>query len=338
MRFPIVSQIYYRQGTLIVSTIALVFAFIFVIQHMTYTQKSGPSSGSIRDAVDQALESINIRLRGRVSPISSEYNLLDLDETDPRLAELAAEKCTIEWMNADRLQQDHPCVIETIRRRYLHPPADLDVPYNLVAPNKADPSVGQAASILNYLGNQTKGFFIECGALDGEHLSNTLYMERTMQWGGVLVEADQTSFGKLLSRRRKSYALPVCLSLQPYPTQVTFKVTYAIGSVQESLTPEQSKESNMLTLQCFPIYSILLAIGQTRVDFFSLDVEGHELRILKTIPWHKVDIKTLAVEWDHVGEKPLVDYMGPKGYYVFGRNTVNVGNDLFFAKNDSRHR
>jgi hypothetical protein len=118
-------------------------------------------------------------------------------------------------------------------------------------------------------------------------------MERTMMWSGVLVEADQTSFGKLLSRRRKSYALPVCLSLQPYPTQVTFKVTYAIGSVQESLTPEQSKESNMLTLQCFPIYSILLAIGQTRVDFFSLDVEGHELRILKTIPWHKVDIKVL---------------------------------------------
>ena len=118
-------------------------------------------------------------------------------------------------------------------------------------------------------------------------------MERTMQWGGVLIEADQTSFGKLLSRRRKSYALPVCLSLQPYPTQVTFKVSYAIGSVQESFTPEQSKESNMLTLQCFPLYSILLAIGQTRVDFFSLDVEGHELRILKTIPWHKVDIKVL---------------------------------------------
>ena len=60
-------------------------------------------------------------------------------------------------MNADRLQQDHPCVIETIRRRYLHPPADLDVPYNLVAPNKADPSVGQATSILNYLGNQVRG-------------------------------------------------------------------------------------------------------------------------------------------------------------------------------------
>jgi hypothetical protein len=78
-----------------------------------------------------------------------------------------------------------------------------------------------------------------CCALDGEDLSNTLYMERTMMWSGVLIEADQTSFGKLLSRRRKSYALPICLSLQPYPTRVVFKVTYAFGSIQESLTPEQ---------------------------------------------------------------------------------------------------
>ncbi|KZS14801.1 Uncharacterized protein APZ42_020167 [Daphnia magna] len=325
MRLPLINNRLYRQGSFVATVVFVAFAFIFVIQHRTNTQSFGPISESSRD---------------------SEYNLLDLDETDPRFAALAAEKCTIERMNADRFQQDHPCVIETIRKRYLHPPADVDVPYNLAAPHKADPSVGQAASILNYLGNQTKGFFIECGALDGEHLSNTLYMERTMQWGGVLIEADQTSFGKLLSRRRKSYALPVCLSLQPYPTQVTFKVAYAIGSVQESVDPNQpakansdgqASKENMLTLQCFPIYSILLAIGQTQVDFFSLDVEGHELKILKTVPWHKVDIKTLAVEWDHVGEKPLIDFMGPQGYYVFGRNKINVGNDLFFAKNVSFH-
>lgn len=47
----------------------------------------------------------------------------------------------------------------------------------------------------------------------------------------------------------------------------------------------------MITVQCFPFYSVLLAVGRTQIDFFSLDVEGHELKILKTIPWHKVDIK-----------------------------------------------
>lgn len=39
-----------------------------------------------------------------------------------------------------------------------------------------------------------------------------------------------------------------------------------------------------VTIQCFPLYSVLLAVGRTAIDFFSLDVEGHELKILETIP------------------------------------------------------
>ena len=44
-------------------------------------------------------------------------------------------------------------------------------------------------------------------------------------------------------------------------------------------------------VQCFPLYSILLAVGRTKVDFLSLDVEGAELQVLSTIPWHRIDIK-----------------------------------------------
>ena len=46
---------------------------------------------------------------------------------------------------------------------------------------------------------------------------------------------------------------------------------------------------------CFPLYAILLAIGNPIVDFFSLDVEGAELFILKTIPWSKVHIKVDSI-------------------------------------------
>ena len=56
---------------------------------------------------------------------------------------------------------------------------------------------------------QTNGLFIECGALDGENLSNTLYMERFYNWTGILIEADQDSFKNLLSRKRNTWSLPV---------------------------------------------------------------------------------------------------------------------------------
>jgi hypothetical protein len=55
---------------------------------------------------------------------------------------------------------------------------------------------------------------------------------------------------------------------------------------------ESAKGSeNIYKVQCFPLYSMLVAVGRTRVDYFSLDVEGSEYKILATIPWHKVDIK-----------------------------------------------
>ena len=42
---------------------------------------------------------------------------------------------------------------------------------------------------------------------------------------------------------------------------------------------------------CLPFISILYAIGNPSVDYFSLDIEGVELDVLKSIPWDKVDIK-----------------------------------------------
>ena len=41
---------------------------------------------------------------------------------------------------------------------------------------------------------------------------------------------------------------------------------------------------------CFPLETILAALNRTQVDYFSLDVEGLELQVLKTINMHKVNI------------------------------------------------
>ena len=66
-------------------------------------------------------------------------------------------------------------------------------------------------------------------------------------------------------------------------------------TLQESGVP--GIDPDLVTIQCFPFYSVLLAVGRTRIDFFSLDVEGHELQILKTIPWHKVDMKVKIINY-----------------------------------------
>lgn len=39
----------------------------------------------------------------------------------------------------------------------------------------------------------------------------------------------------------------------------------------------------VLLLQCIPITTLLLALNVTHVDYFSLNIEGNELDVLRTI-------------------------------------------------------
>ena len=57
-----------------------------------------------------------------------------------------------------------------------------------------------------------------------------------------------------------------------------------------------------IEILCFPLYSIILALGNPTVHYLSLDVEGSEFPILKTIPFGKVDIKVIDVEIKHAGK------------------------------------
>ena len=67
---------------------------------------------------------------------------------------------------------------------------------------------------------------------------------------------------------------------------------------------------------CFPFYSMLLAINRTKIDYFSLDVEGQELNVLKTIPFDKLDISVLTVEYLHTDKEGLKSFMQSQGYSV----------------------
>jgi len=70
---------------------------------------------------------------------------------------------------------------------------------------------------------QTGGFYVECGALDGERSSNTLYLERSRQWTGLLVEVDPYFYTQLLGKNRNSWSINACLSPKPYVTQVQYR-------------------------------------------------------------------------------------------------------------------
>jgi len=77
-------------------------------------------------------------------------------------------------------------------------------------------------------------------------------------------------------------------------------------------------------------------LNRTRIDYFSLDVEGLELEILKTIDWGYLDIRTLSVEFIHdkEGKGAIQDFMQGVGYDVLTEVTHPnwLANDFIFVK------
>ncbi|XP_043196494.1 uncharacterized protein LOC122367465 [Amphibalanus amphitrite] len=223
-------------------------------------------------------------------------------------------------------------MIEDIRANYLKPPSYE--PYNLQENLKKDPSRGQTKVILEALKNMRNGFFVECGALDGETRSNTLFMERFLGWTGLLVEADPSNFRKVLSKKRNAWSVNVCLNSRNVKSQVRFKPAFNVGKIA------RQNASGTVEVDCFPLHALLLALDVRRVDYFSLDVEGAELDVLRTVPFDRIDIRTLSVEFAHTsgGGKPaLRAFMESKGYTVIREVKQKdwTANDFIFVKNDT---
>jgi len=70
------------------------------------------------------------------------------------------------------------------------------------------------------------------------------------------------------------------------------------GSVND--IPEEAE-----IVPCLPLASIIETFSCTHIDFFSLDVEGAELEVLKTLDFLAVHINVMVVEQD--GDNPAKD-------------------------------
>ena len=182
---------------------------------------------------------------------------------------------------------DDPALLNFIRQRWLVYPTKK--PNISSEPEKHYSQEKQSEYVDNYLKKQKNGFFVECGAADGVGLSNTMFFEKFRAWRGLLVEANPQMYQNLKRSRPGSYSVNACLSTSNKTMKVKFNPEGFLGQISTS--------NNGLQVQCFPLFSLLQAIGVNTIDFFSLDVEGSEMGILETIPWDKIRINVLTIEY-----------------------------------------
>jgi len=163
----------------------------------------------------------------------------------------------------------------------------------------------------NYFFDTTEGFFVDIGAHNGKTLSNTLFFEQELGWHGICVEPIPEVFEQL-RKNRSCICINGCISdttgIVDF-TQVVCPSIYVemLSGITEKYDPAHVQRIDAEIAQChgskkiIKVQSYLLAdildqYGISHIDYLSLDTEGGELDILRTIPFDRITIDVIDVE------------------------------------------
>jgi FkbM family methyltransferase len=196
--------------------------------------------------------------------------------------------------------------------------------------------------ILFLLDNKKNGYFVEFGACDGLLFSNTLLLEKSFGWDGILAEPNR-SYHKQIRKNRRAIIdrRAVWSSTKDY---VEFAEVSAGGlsGIYQSFKDSkyQLNKRELLGLKRYKVETIslndLLAEhnAPANFDLLSIDTEGSEFQIFENFNLNKYHPKIILIEFDGSKntEKEFKKMIAGYGYKSIGSKLKDSRN-LWFVSN-----
>jgi len=148
------------------------------------------------------------------------------------------------------------------------------------------------------------GTFVEIGAFNGMKESNSRFFEACLGWEGLLVEGQPDNYRGVLRDRpfahKMSFAPSCSAEYERVNKTVQFaNYRFANSGLKGHAKTYDDKRRPHIDVPCGPFTPVLediFAFANKRINFFSLDVEGSENLVLKTIDFSKVMIDVMMIE------------------------------------------
>lgn len=159
--------------------------------------------------------------------------------------------------------------------------------------------------VLTHLDFKTHGYFVEFGAADGVHLSNSYLLEKEFAWHGILVEPAR-SFENILKKNRVNSIIETLCVYKESNLTLNFRETFDINlSTIDGFANNDFHKINRDKYINYEVKTISLNdllnkyAAPKHIDYLSIDTEGSEFEILNAFDFDSYNVKIITVEHNY---------------------------------------
>lgn len=186
--------------------------------------------------------------------------------------------------------------------------------------------------ILEDLMGVKKGFYIDVGCNHPLHISNSfkLYIQN---WKGLTIDLNKDLILQHRIERKADIQVHTAVSNEEKEVTVYEFDDHAVNTIDEDAYSKAIKnytpKTSFGTIRTKTLDQILQENNIKDLDLLLIDVEGHDLNVLKSIDLRKYRPKLIVVEvfiydMSKVNENELVRYMQSMGYIMYGYLIANA--------------
>ncbi|CAA6820133.1 MAG: FkbM family methyltransferase [uncultured Sulfurovum sp.] len=191
----------------------------------------------------------------------------------------------------------------------------------------------------NFFKGKKNGFFCDIGGNHPLTINNTIYFEE-LGWNGIVFEP-LPYMSELWANHRKAKLFPFALS--DSEGKVTFTIVKdstgwedMLSFIKETRDVDYDYETEEIEVETKVFKDIVERENIKQIDYLSLDVEGHELNVLKGIDFNKVRINILTIENNPAscyiyGDERIREIMFENNFKLWGRT---IGLDDIYVNKD----
>jgi hypothetical protein len=188
----------------------------------------------------------------------------------------------------------------------------------------------------------TGGVFLEVGGLDGIKFSNTLALDRHLGWSGVLIEGCPENYEQMVINRPSAINVGKAVCKSGVKSVEFAGHCGAISGIADSLPSWAPNKNVVRQVPCATMTDILETSHSEAiscVDFMSIDVEGFELHLLRTLDFAKIKVRSILIEMEHSQDRAEIrQILLTAGFESRGFVGIFLGDELFTKIGDFRNK